>query len=163
MTLHANIVLRTLEHFLGIGNLVQAKFFGHLGAYLGCIAVNGLATSDDDIHVGAKVLDGRGQRIAGGQCVGSGKGTVGEEVASVGTTIDSLADDLGGTAGAHRKHDYRRAGILLFEAERLLQGIKVFGIENGWQCTAIYRALGGHGIGAYIARVRNLLGKYNNF
>jgi hypothetical protein len=52
--------------------------------------------------------------------------------------------------------------MLFFQTEGLLQGIQIFGIEDGGQCGAVDSTFGGHGILAHISGVGYLLGKYNN-
>ena len=52
--------------------------------------------------------------------------------------------------------------MLLLEAQCLLQGVQVFGIENGGKGGAVDGAFGGHGVLAHVSCVGYLLGKYNN-
>ena len=44
----------------------------------------------------------------------------------------------------------------------MLEGVEVFGIEDGRQCGTIDSAVSLHGIFAYVAGVRHLLGKHDD-
>ena len=150
-------------NFLHISYLIQPQFFCYLRAHLRGVAVNGLTTADNQIHIGTYVLDGRCQGITGGESVGTGKCAVGKQIATVGTAIHGLAYHLCGTPRAHGQHLNSRAGEFVFQSESLLQCVQVLGIEDGRQCATVHRAFGSHGVGPYVARVGHLLGKYNNF
>ena len=150
------------QNFLGVCHLVEAELLGHLRTHLGGVAVDGLPAADDDVHI-ANLLDGRGQRIRGGQRVGTGKQAVGEQPARIGTAIQSLTDNLAGTRRTHREESYGRALVLLLQSECLLKGVQVFGIEDGGQSGAVDGALGGHRVLAHVAGVWHLLGQHYNF
>ncbi len=90
-------------HGLGIGHLGQTEFFGHLWAHLCGIAVDCLASADDDVDL-ADVLDGSGDGIGCGKSVGTGQSTVCEHNACIGTAVDSLTDYLGSTGQTHGEH-----------------------------------------------------------
>ena len=111
-----------LEYLLGVGYLVQAKLLRHLRPHLGGVAVDGLAAADDEVNV-ADLLDGRGQGVARGQRVCSGEEAVGEQPAGVGAAVEAFTYDFTGTRWTHGQQSHRGAGVLLFDAERLLQGI----------------------------------------
>ena len=108
------------------------------------------------------MLDGRSQGIGGSQCVGTGKGAVGEEITAVGSAIDGFPYHFGSTSGPHRHDGDGGAGELVFQSQSLLEGVEVLGIEDGRQRAAVDGAFGSHGIGADVARVGHLLGKHYN-
>ena len=147
MAADRGLALLHLEDLLSIGHLVEPQLLCYLRAHLGRVAVDSLSATDDDIHI-ANLLDGRGQ------CIGCGQ--------RIGTSVQSLADDLARARRTHRQQAYRAPRVLLLEAQGLLQRIKVFGIEDGGQSGAIHRSFGRHRIFAHVSRVGYLLGKYNN-
>ena len=163
MALHRDDPFLAGEHLLGVGNLVEPQLLGHLGTHLCGVTVDGLTAADDEVGIGHYMLDGCGQGIAGGQGVGSCKSTVGEQIASVRTAVHGFSDYLGRTAGTHGDDDDGGAGVLVLQAQCLLQSVQILGIEDGRQCRAVDRALWCHGIGTHVACVGDLLGKYNNF
>ena len=133
----------------------------HLRTHLGGVTVDGLTTTDNDVNI-TNFLDGSGQRIRGGQRISTGKQTVGQQPACVGTAIESLADNLTSTRRTHGEHSNSRARMLLFQAQRLLQGIQIFGVEDSGQSSTVDSTFGCHRVLAHISCVGYLLGKYNN-
>ena len=108
------------------------------------------------------MADSHGKGVTCGKCICSGKGTVGKEITTICTTIESFSDYIGSTERPHRKHRYGCIGILVFDTECLFQGVKVFGIEDGRQGTAVDSSVFAHGIFAYVASVWHLLSKDYN-
>ena len=118
------------EDFLGVCHLIEAQLLSHLRTHLSRIAINGLTTSNDYVHI-ANLLDGSGEGVRSGQRVGTGKETVGQEPTRISAPIKSLTDNLSCTWRTHRQYSYSRSWMLLLQAKSLLQGIQIFGIEDG--------------------------------
>ena len=59
---YGDLAVGQVEDFLSICHLGQAELLGDLGAYLGGIAVDGLAAAEDDVVV-ADFTDGLGQGV----------------------------------------------------------------------------------------------------
>ena len=161
MTLHRHLPVSALQDFFHIGHLRQAQFLRHLRPYLCRIAVNGLTTTQN--HIGhAQFLNSSSQRITGGQCVGTCKSAVGQQIAPVGPTVQTLANHFGCTGRPHGDDGHGRTRIRIFQPQSLFQRIQVFRIEDGRQSRTVYRTFRCHGIRPDIPRVGNLLGKYND-
>ena len=148
--------------FFGIRDLRNAEFLSHLRTYLRRIAVDCLTTADYEVEV-ADFAHGASQCIRGSQRVGSGKSTVGEQIAAVGAAKETFANDVGCAGRTHREQFHRRSGIFFFELKRLFERVQVFGIKDGGKGGAIDGAVGFHGIFPYVSGIRHLLGKYHNF
>ena len=145
-----------------VGHLVQVELLRYLRAYLGRIAVDGLAAANDDVGH-ADLADGHGERIARSQRVGAGEGAVGQQVAVIGSAVESFADDFSGAGRAHGQDADRRAGMLLLKAQGLFERIEVFGVKDRRQSCAVDRPFGGHGVLAHIARIGHLLCEHYYF
>ena len=120
-----------------------------------------MASTEDDVIL-SHLAYGSGEGIRCGQGVGTCKGAVREQVASVGTAEEALAHHLGGTLRTHREHLYGRARMLLLEAQCLLQCLHVIGVDDDGQCRAVDGAIGIHSALSHAACVGHLLGKYDN-
>ena len=124
MAADCSLAVLDLEHFLGVGHLVEAELLSDLRTHLGRISVDGLATAKHDVDVAdflVDLLNGLGQEIRGGEGVSARTLAVGEQPAAVGATVESLADDLSGTWRTHSDDahlDVLRVKIL--DAESLL-------------------------------------------
>ena len=145
-----------------VSHLVEVELLCHLRAYLSRVAVDSLAAANHEVGH-ADLLNRLAQCVARGERIGTGKGAVGEQHAAIGSAIQSFADNVCGAGRSHRENGNRRAGVLVFEAQRLLEGVEVFGVENSRQGSAVHCSLRRHGIFANIARVRHLLGKNYDF
>ena len=141
MAADCSLAILDLEHFLSVGHLVEAEFLSHLGTHLGCIAIDGLATSEHDVNMAdflVDLLNGLGQKIRGGEGVCARAFAVGKQPAAVCTAVESLTDDLSSTRRTHG--DDAHLDVLrveIFDAESLLQGVQVFRIEDGGKITNI--------------------------
>ncbi len=166
MAADSNLPVFNLLHFLCIGHLIEAQLLGYLRTYLGSIAINSLATTNDQIHMTylfVDLLNGFRKEISSSQRVGTCTLAVGQQPTTVCAAIETLANNLTSARRTHRHHaNLNIVGIGVLDAQRLLKGVQVFGVEDGRQRCTVYRALGCHGILAHVSRVWYLLGKYYN-
>ena len=166
MTADSHLAILNLLYLFGVGHLVQAQLLGYLRTHLSGIAIDSLTTANHHIHMPdflVNLLDGFGKKISSGQGVGTGTLTVGKQPTTVGSAIEALTNDLTGTRGTHRYHTHLDVvGISVLDAESLLQGVQVLGVEDGRKCGTVDRTLCSHGILTHVSRVRYLLGKYYN-
>ena len=164
MTFHGNFLggFVHVQNLFCVGHLRQPQLFGNLRAYLGGIAVDGLASADDDVIV-AYLLDGCGKGIRSGKRIGTCKGAVGQQIAVVGTTVKSFTNNFGCTSRSHGQDGNGGARMFIFQSESLLKSVQVFGVEDGRECRAVDGSVGFHGIFPNIACVGNLFCQYNNF
>ena len=140
----------------------EVEFFGHLGAYLSGVAVDGLAAAEDDVDL-AQLAYGLREGIGGGQGVGACKAGVAEDEAVVGATGAGVFDNLGGTLRAHGDDGDMAAGHAVFDLQGHLECLEVFGVEDGGQGGTVDGAVGVHGVSAHVVCVGHLLGKYHYF
>ena len=129
VALHGDATILYLEYLLGIGYLGESQLLGHLRTYLSGVAIDSLTASDDDVVL-AYLADGCREGIRCSQGVGTGKGAVGEQVATVSAAKHTFAHNLCRAGRAHREHLDRSTRILFLEAQGLLQGIQILGIED---------------------------------
>ena len=162
MTADSGDVVLDLKDFLGVGHLIETQFLCYLRTHLGGVAVDGLTTSDDDIHV-TNLLDGGSQCVRGGEGVGTCEKSVSEQPTCVGTTEETLSDDFAGAWRTHGEQANGAARILFLETQCLFEGVEVFRVEDCGQCGAVHGALGRHGVFTHISRVGHLLGKHHDF
>ena len=76
--------------------------------------------------------------------------------------IGSFADYLGGAGQTHGEHGDGRTGERIFQAQSLLKGVEIFGVEDGGEGGAIDSAVFLHGIFSHIAGVGHLLCENND-
>ena len=150
------------EDLLGVGHLVQAEFLGDLGADLGGVAVDGLPSADDDVHV-TDLPDGRRKGVGGRERIGAGEEAVRQEPARIGAAVESLADDFSRAGRAHREDADRGAGIGFFQAQGLFECIQVVWIEDGRQCGAVDGPFRGHRILPHVPGIGHLLCEDDDF
>jgi hypothetical protein len=137
------------------GDLRQVELLGRLGADLGGVAIDGLPAAQDQVGP-AQLAHGLGQRVAGGQRVGPGERLVGQQHDLVGAAEQRLAQHLHGSRRAHRQHGHPPA-VAFLQAQRLFEGVQVFGVEDGRQRRPVDRPVLLHGLAGHVGRVGNLL------
>ena len=163
MSANRYLAVLAVKDFLSVCNLVQTELLGDLRSYLGRVSVDGLAASDDEVDI-SDLADCRRKGIGRCKGVSSGKETaVRKKPAGVSASVEAFPDDLSCARRTHCEYSDRRAGILLLEAEGLLESIHIFRIEDcGKRCT-VDCSFSRHCILPDISRVRYLLGKYYDF
>ena len=137
------------------GDLRQAELLGDLRADLGGVAVDRLAAAEHEVG-GAELLDRAGERVARGQRVGAGERPVGEQDDLVGAAVQRLAQHLGRGRRAHGEHGHA-AAVAVLEAQRLFEGVQVFGVEDRRQRRPVDGAVVFHGLAGHVGGVRDLL------
>ncbi len=157
---HQRITLRTLD-LLDVGYLRQAQLLGHLRSHLSRITVDSLTSRHDQIV--AHLAQRARQSVRRSQSIRTRKLAVGKQITAIGTAEHRLTDDVGGAERAHGQNMHRRPGTLLLQAQCQLEGIQIFGVENGRQRRTIHRTFGSHGILTHIAGIGHLLGQNNDF
>ena len=161
MTTDSGLAVLNLD-LLSVGHLVETEFLGDLGADLGGVTIDGLASSDHNVNI-TDLLDSGGEGVRGGKRVSSSEEPVCQQPTGVSASIKSLTDDLPGAGRAHSEDSHGRSGILFLETECLLESEKVVRIENGGQGGAVDGTFGRHRILADIPCVGHLLSQDNNF
>src|SRR5574344_608897 len=139
---------------LEIGDGREVEVVGDLGAGLGRVAVDGLASAEDE--VGIEPPHGLGQDVARRERVGAGGPAVGHEIGLVGAAVERLAEDLASRGKAHRDRNDLSA-VLFLDLKRGLKGVAVFGIEDRRQRRAVDGAVGLHRLTGHLLRVGDLL------
>ena len=150
------------DDFFCISHLCQSKFLSNLWTYLCGITVNSLATAKDNVEI-SYFLDSLCECITCSERISATERAVCYDISLIGTTIESLTDNLSRLRQTHCHYRDNRTWELLLEAQCLLKSIQVIWIEDGWKSGTIDCTLWGHCIRTYIVSVRHLLCKYDNF
>ena len=80
----------------------------------------------------------------------------------VSATIERLTDDLCSTGRTHGEYGDTAVGVLLLDAERLLERIQILGVKDSVEGGTVHSAVSLHSIFADITCVGDLLGKYDD-
>ena len=158
---HGHFAFFVHSNVFSVSNLGDVEFFSDLGHYLSGVAVDCLAAAEDDVVV-ADFADGLRKGIRSSKGVGTAESAVGEDNAAVGATEDSFANNFGRFGQSHGEDGDSRAGVSVFEAERLFEGIQVFRVEDSGEDGAVDSTVFLHSIFAYVAGVGHLLSKHND-
>ena len=128
---------------------------GNLRAHLGGVAVDGLASGDDEVIV--ELAEGGGNGVGSGESVGAAELAVAEPDGAVHPHGVSLAED---SFGLRRSHgDDRHVGaVFIFETQGELQASLVVGIHDGGHAVANERSF--YGVKLDFSGVRHLLDTY---
>ena len=150
------------DNLLGIGDLCEAKLLCYLWTYLCCVAVDGLASAEDDV-VAANLLDGLGEGVGCGKGVSTAKWAVRYEDAFVGSSEDAFLEHFGCLGQTHGDHGDGGTWISVLEAECLFEGVQILRVEHGRKGCTVHGTLWSHCVRSDIACVGYLLCEYDDF
>ena len=107
------------------------QLLGDLGTHLGRVAVDGLTAAQHDVvGLHAHLVDGSGQDLRGGVCIGAAELTGGHQNRLIGAHSQSFPQHTGSGGGAHGHHDDLAAGGVL-DLQGGLQSVHIIGVRNG--------------------------------
>jgi hypothetical protein len=119
-----DLLFGALEDFLGVGDLREAQFLGHLRTDLSVSP--SMAWRPQRMMSKSPSLRIPVQAYRGGERIGTSEHTVGEEHAFVGSAEDSFLSTSRPSA-THCDHGDGGAWVGILQAERLLQGVQISG------------------------------------
>ena len=130
---------------------------GNLRTNLRCITVNGLPSAKNQTG-NSDVAHRHRERVTGSKRIGTGKSSVGKQVAFISSPVQRFAQYIGCAERSHRENRNLGIRVLIFNAQSLLQSVQIFRIEDCLQSRTIDRAVCLHGILPHIVGIGHLFG-----
>ena len=137
-----------------------ADFIGQdeLRANLRSIAINCLASTKNQINL-AHLFRCTAKCITCCQCIGAGKGTVGQQQCFICTAEQRVTKNIRGGRRPHGSH-YHFGAVTVFKLQRQFKCVQVFRIENRRQGCTVDGTVSLHRLSSDVLCVRNLFYKH---